>query len=222
MVLLFYKPPVDPDPRSVLSVLLVPMTVVIRHVKRTRSELIGEEMYIDIPLRYSLFPNQVYTLSAVPDDDLIVVQPNEAEFHEEHLNSSVPSFQVIFNRVITDVNLSLTHQSSSSCVWKSEVCLLPNRVRTLSLPPNEKLLNVWSSFIKGISGSVLSSLMDKLLEERVITDAEREEANVMPNRSDRARFVIDTVRNKGESATSQMIESRCELDSFFCEYVGLI
>ncbi|XP_042070115.1 uncharacterized protein LOC102310359 isoform X1 [Haplochromis burtoni] len=222
LILLFYKPPVDPHPRSVLSVLLVPMTVVIRHVKHTRSELIGEEMYIDIPSRCSLFPKQVYTLSTAPDDDLIVVQPNEAEFHGEYFNSSVPSFQVIFNRVITDVNLSLTHQSSFSCVWKSEVCLLPNRVRTLSLPPNEKLLNVRSSIIKGISGPVLSSLMDKLLEKKVITDAEREEADVIQNRSERARFVIDTVRNKGERATSQMIESLCELDSFFCEYVGLI
>ncbi|XP_039907168.1 NACHT, LRR and PYD domains-containing protein 1a-like [Simochromis diagramma] len=222
LILLFYKPPVDPHPRSVLSVLLVPRNVVIRHVKRTRRELNGEEMYIDIPSRCSLFPKQVYTLSTAPDDDLIVVQPNEAEFHGEYFNSSVASFQVIFNRVITDVNLSLTHQSSSSCVWKSEVCLLPNRVRTLSLPPNEKLLNVRSSIIKGISGPVLSSLMDKLLEKKVITDAEMEEANVIQNRSDRARFVIDTVRNKGERATSQMTESLCELDSFFCEYVGLI
>ncbi|XP_039473384.1 NACHT, LRR and PYD domains-containing protein 1a-like isoform X1 [Oreochromis aureus] len=222
LILLFYKPRADPDPRSVLSVLLVPGNVVIHQVLRTRRELNGEEMYIETPSRCSLFPKQVYTLSTVPDDDLIVVQPNEAEFHDEYFNSSVPSFQVIFKRVITDVNLSLTHQASANRVWEREVCLLPNRVRTLSLPPNERLLNVRSSFIDRISGPVLSSLMDKLLEKKVITDAEREEANVMPNRSDKARFVIDTVRNKGERATSQMIESLCELDFFFCEHLGLI
>ncbi|XP_019208207.1 NACHT, LRR and PYD domains-containing protein 1-like [Oreochromis niloticus] len=222
LIFLFYKPLVDHHPRSVLSVLLVPRNVVIRDVLHTRRELNGEEMYIDTHSRCSLFPKQVYTLSTAPDDDLIVVQPNEAEFHEEYFNSSVTLFQVIFKRDITDVNLSLTHQNSSSCVWKSEVCLLPNRMRTLSLPPNEKLLNVRRSIIKGISGPVLSSLLDTLLENMVITDAEREEADVMKNRSRRARFVIDTVRRKGEAASSQMIESLCELDFFFCQQIGLI
>ncbi|XP_063344853.1 NACHT, LRR and PYD domains-containing protein 1-like [Pelmatolapia mariae] len=222
LIFLFYKPLVNPHPRSVLSVLLLPRNVVIRHVLHARRELNGKEMYIDTHSRCSLFPKQVYTLSTAPDDDLIVVQPNEAEFHEEYFNSSFTLFQVIFKRDITDVNLSLTHQNSPSCVWKSEVCLLPNRMRIVSLPPNERLLNVRTSIINGISGPVLSSLLDTLLEKKVITDAEREEANVMPNKSNRARFVIDTVRNKGERASSQMIESLCELDSFFCEYLGLI
>uniref|UniRef100_A0A3P8R0I7 Uncharacterized protein n=1 Tax=Astatotilapia calliptera TaxID=8154 RepID=A0A3P8R0I7_ASTCA len=68
------------------------------------------------------------------------------------------------------------------------------------------LLNVRSCFIDGISPPVLNSLLDRLLEKKVITDAEREEADAMQNRSNRARCVIDTVRKKGEAASSQMIE----------------
>lgn len=67
---------------------------------------------------------------------------------------------------------------------------------TLSRPPSQRLLNTQSCFIEGISGPVLSSLIDKLLEKKVITDAEREAADAMKNRGEKARFVIDTVRSE--------------------------
>uniref|UniRef100_A0A3P9CZU3 Uncharacterized protein n=1 Tax=Maylandia zebra TaxID=106582 RepID=A0A3P9CZU3_9CICH len=86
----------------------------------------------------------------------------------------------------------------------------------------DELSALRSCFIKSISGPVLSSLMDKLLDEKVLTDAEMDAADVIQNRSDRARFVIDTVRKKGEAASSQMIEFLCELDPFLCEYLGLV
>uniref|UniRef100_A0A668SH16 CARD domain-containing protein n=1 Tax=Oreochromis aureus TaxID=47969 RepID=A0A668SH16_OREAU len=75
-----------------------------------------------------------------------------------------------------------------------------------------------SCFIKSISGPVLSSLLDKLLEKKVITH----EADAMQSRSDRARFVIDTVRRKGEAASSQMIEFLRELDAFLHRNLFLI
>uniref|UniRef100_A0A3P9CYU6 Uncharacterized protein n=1 Tax=Maylandia zebra TaxID=106582 RepID=A0A3P9CYU6_9CICH len=84
-----------------------------------------------------------------------------------------------------------------------------------------RLLNVRSCFIDGISPPVLNSLLDRLLEKKVITDAEREEADTMQNRSNRARCVIDTVRKKGEAASSQMIEFLSELDLLLCEHLGL-
>uniref|UniRef100_A0A3P9D093 Uncharacterized protein n=1 Tax=Maylandia zebra TaxID=106582 RepID=A0A3P9D093_9CICH len=84
----------------------------------------------------------------------------------------------------------------------------------------DRLLNVRSCFIDGISPPVLNSLLDRLLEKKVITDAEREEADTMQNRSNRARCVIDTVRKKGEAASSQMIEFLSELDLLLCEHLG--
>ncbi|XP_063340657.1 NACHT, LRR and PYD domains-containing protein 1-like [Pelmatolapia mariae] len=222
LVLLFYKPPEDGDLRSVLSVLLVPRNVVICQVKNIRSELIGEETYIDIPSKCNLHPNQVYTLSTVPDDGLIVVQPSETVFDDMSPDNPVPSFQVIFNRLTRNINLSLKHQSSSSCVWKSEVCLLPNRMRSMSICSKKKLLNVRSLFIDKISKPVLNSLLDKLLEKNVITDAEREAADAKKKRRKIARFVFDTVRRKGENAILEMTESLCELDSFLCRNLGLL
>ncbi|XP_026035087.1 NACHT, LRR and PYD domains-containing protein 1b allele 3-like [Astatotilapia calliptera] len=222
LVLLFYKPPEELNLRSFLNVLLLPRNIMIHDVKNKRRELVGEEMYIDVPSKCILYPKQVYSLSTVPDDDLIVVQPNEAEFDEEHLNYSITTFQVILKTIITDINLSVTHQGSSSCIWEREVCLLPNRVRDMTASPKKRLLNVRSSFIDRISGPVLSSLMDKLLEKGLMVDGDREEADTMQTRSDRARFVIDTVRRKGEAASSQMIEFLRELDAFLHRNLFLI
>uniref|UniRef100_A0A3B4WYT7 CARD domain-containing protein n=1 Tax=Seriola lalandi dorsalis TaxID=1841481 RepID=A0A3B4WYT7_SERLL len=67
-----------------------------------------------------------------------------------------------------------------------------------------------------------SSLLDKLLEKKVITDSEWESADEMQNKRDKARFVIDTVRKKGEAASSEMIEFLCETDPFLCEHLGLL
>uniref|UniRef100_A0A3B4VNY5 CARD domain-containing protein n=1 Tax=Seriola dumerili TaxID=41447 RepID=A0A3B4VNY5_SERDU len=68
---------------------------------------------------------------------------------------------------------------------------------------------------------VLQSLLDKLLEIQVITDPEWESVDEMQNKRDKVRFVIDTVRKKGEAASSEMIEFLCEADPFLCEHLGL-
>ncbi|XP_042366795.1 uncharacterized protein LOC121960956 [Plectropomus leopardus] len=166
LVLLFYRPPADPDPTSLLNVLLLPRNVALRDVLRTRKKLVGDEM---------------------------------------RATSRPPSVS-----------------------GKDEFCLSSTGVRrscgqsAVNLPPHEKLLDGRSSFIDGISGPVLKSLLDKLLEKKVMSDPERESADVMPNTRDKARFVIDTVRKKGEAASSEMIEFLCEADPFLCEHLGFI
>uniref|UniRef100_A0A8P4KKX6 CARD domain-containing protein n=1 Tax=Dicentrarchus labrax TaxID=13489 RepID=A0A8P4KKX6_DICLA len=49
-----------------------------------------------------------------------------------------------------------------------------------------------------------------------------ESADEIQNKSDKARFVIDTVRKKGEAAGSEMIDFLCEVDPFLSEHLGLI
>uniref|UniRef100_A0A3Q4GQ69 FIIND domain-containing protein n=1 Tax=Neolamprologus brichardi TaxID=32507 RepID=A0A3Q4GQ69_NEOBR len=203
LVLLFYKPPVDLDLRSFLNVLLLPRNVVIRDVQRTRRKLIGDERYIDTPPHCKLHPKQVYTLSAVPEDDLIKVQPTEADFDDEYHDSYFTSFQVILRIVFRDISLSLKEKSSSTCVWERDLCIFSPTVGTINLPPSERLLNTRSCFIEGISEPNLNSLIDKLLGKKVITEAEREAADTKQNRGKKARFVIDTVRSKGASLTSR-------------------
>lgn len=92
----------------------------IRDVQRTRRKLNGDERYIDTPPHCKLHPKQVYTLSTVPGDDLIKVQPKEADFDDEYHDSYFTTFQVIL-RILTDVDLSLKEKSSSTCVWERDV-----------------------------------------------------------------------------------------------------
>uniref|UniRef100_A0A673ATH3 CARD domain-containing protein n=1 Tax=Sphaeramia orbicularis TaxID=375764 RepID=A0A673ATH3_9TELE len=48
-----------------------------------------------------------------------------------------------------------------------------------------------------------------------------DEVNGMQTRADKARLVIDTVRRKGEDASSDMVKFLCELDPFLCSSIGL-
>ncbi|XP_042070116.1 NACHT, LRR and PYD domains-containing protein 1b allele 3-like isoform X2 [Haplochromis burtoni] len=221
LVLLFYKPPVEPDLRSILNVLLLPRNIVIRDVQRTRRKLNGDERYIDTSPHCKLHPKQVYTLSTVPEDDSVLVQPIEAEFDEEYHDSYFTTFQVILRIVFRDISLSLKEKSSSTCVWERDLCIFSPTVGTINLSPSERLLNTRSCFIEGISGPNLSSLIDKLLEKKVITDAEREAADAMENKREEARFVIDTVRSKGDDASSELINFLRELDKTLFEHLRL-
>ncbi|XP_067434683.1 caspase recruitment domain-containing protein 8-like [Thunnus thynnus] len=228
MVLLFYRPPTDPDPESVLNVLLLPKNVMLRDVLHTRKKLVGDERYIETPAHCKLLPKQEYRLSTSPEDDSVLVQPTEAEFDEESYTNYVSSFQVNLKTIMKNIKLFLKDTKSSHCVWERHVCLLSTGVRrtcgpsALTLPSNERLMDIRTCFINRISGPVLKSLLDKMFEKKVITDSERESADEMQNKSDKARFVIDTVRNKGEAASSEMIEFLCEEDLFLCEHLGLM
>ncbi|XP_071396947.1 caspase recruitment domain-containing protein 8-like [Centroberyx affinis] len=228
LVLLFYNPPVDPDLRSVLNVLLLPGNIVLSEVLNGRRERNKDERFIEISPHCKLHPEQEYTLSTSPEDDLILIQPKEAEFDSESDNNYVPTFQVTFKKIIEDIMLFLKHSNDSQCVWERQVCLLSAAVRKpqvqsgLSLPSNKKLFYIRSSFTDGISGPVLKSLLDRLFEKTVVTDSERESADEMQMKSDKARFVIDTVRKKGEAASSEMITILCEVDPCLCGHLGLI
>ncbi|XP_071782775.1 caspase recruitment domain-containing protein 8-like [Centroberyx gerrardi] len=228
LVLLFYKPPVDPDLRSVLNVLLLPGNIVLNEVLKERRERNKDERFIEISPHCKLHPEKKYTLFTSPEDDLILIQPKEAEFNSESYHNYFPTFQVTFKKIIEDIRLLLKDSSNSQCVWERQVCVSSAAVRKSqnpngsSLSSNERLLGIRSSFIDKISGPVLKSLLDKLFEKRVITDSERESADEIQNQRDKARHVIDTVRKKGEAASSEMIAFLCEVDPFFSGHLGLI
>uniref|UniRef100_UPI0037E79C6E caspase recruitment domain-containing protein 8-like n=1 Tax=Semicossyphus pulcher TaxID=241346 RepID=UPI0037E79C6E len=223
LVLLFYRPPVDPDLTSLLNVLLLPKNVVLRDVLRTRKKLVGDERYIEMSPHCKLHPQQEYTLSTCPEDDSVLVEPTKAEFDCDDYDNYFPSFQVNLEKIMKHIKLCL-RDTSSHGVWERRVCLSssgrPCGPSALNLPPNERLLDSRCSLIDGISGPNLDNLLDKLFEKTVITDPEKETANKMPNKRDKARFVIDTVRKKGEAASSEMIEALCVVDPFFCEHLG--
>ncbi|XP_018534680.1 NACHT, LRR and PYD domains-containing protein 1-like [Lates calcarifer] len=227
LVLLFYRPPADPDPESLLNVLLLPRNVPLRDVLRTRKKLVGDETYIETSPHCKLIPGQVYTLSTCPEDHSLLVQPTEAEFDSDNYDDYFPSFQVSWETRLKHVKLVLRDSDGSHSAWERRVCLWSSGGKRwcgpspLNVASNQRLLDVRSSFIDGISGPVLKSLLDKLFEKRVMSDSERESADETQNKRDKARLVVDTVRRKGEAASSEMIELLCELDPFLCEHLEL-
>ncbi|XP_060920588.1 uncharacterized protein LOC132994325 [Labrus mixtus] len=228
LVLLFYRPPANPDPSSLLKVLLLPTNVVLRDVLRTRKKLVGDESYIETSPHCKLHPQQDYTLSTCPEDDTVLVEPTAAEFECHNYDNYFPSFQVNLEQIMKHITLVLRHTTDSCSVWKRQVFLWSSGVNgscgpsTLKQPAKQRLLAIRCSFIAGVSAPVLKSLLDKLFEETVMTDSERESTDEMPNTSDKARSVIDTVRKKGDAASSKMIKALCDLDPFLCKHLRLI
>ncbi|XP_029934639.1 uncharacterized protein LOC115378519 [Myripristis murdjan] len=226
-VLLFYTPPVDPDPTSFLHVLLQPGNVVISDVQNKRRKRKADEMYIETPIHCKLQPNQEYTLSTFPEDESVLIQPKKAEFYNEIFDNYFATFEVTLEQIRRNIHLSLTDSNSSLCVWEGQIDLPSAAIRkpqgqsAVGLRPDMSLLSIRSSFISGVSGPVLQSLLDGLLEKWVINDSEREAAHGMQNRADKACFVIDMVWRKGEAARSEMIALLCDIDPFFCRHLGM-
>uniref|UniRef100_A0A3Q2QDA1 CARD domain-containing protein n=1 Tax=Fundulus heteroclitus TaxID=8078 RepID=A0A3Q2QDA1_FUNHE len=94
-------------------------------------------------------------------------------------------------------------------------------IENTGLSADEQLREHRTKIINGISEANLNSLLDKLLEINVISDAEREEVEENKIR-DKARLLVDTVRRKGDAASSEMISLLTELDPYFSEHLGLI
>uniref|UniRef100_A0A665UEZ4 CARD domain-containing protein n=1 Tax=Echeneis naucrates TaxID=173247 RepID=A0A665UEZ4_ECHNA len=75
----------------------------------------------------------------------------------------------------------------------------------------KKLCAVRAEFIQRVSDTVLNQLLDKLLQRGVISDEEMESARTK-SRPEKAKDVIDSVRRKGEEASSILIAALCQLD----------
>ena len=81
---------------------------------------------------------------------------------------------------------------------------------------------VRTKFIQRVSESVLNSLLDKLLEKKVISDEEMESVRSEKIKQDKARLIIDKVWKKGNKASSVMITFLHELDPYLSEDLRLI
>ncbi|KAM3593956.1 uncharacterized protein V6R79_026449 [Siganus canaliculatus] len=223
LVLLFYRPPAQEEPESVLKVLLLPRNVVLRDVLRYRKKLCPDERYLETSPHCKLQPQQEYTLSTHPEEDWILVQPPEAEFDSDGYDDYYPSFEVILERILKHLKLIVRDVNSSKSVWENRVNLRSAGVnKSCDQGPSAQILkDIRSSFIDGVSAPVLQSLLDKLLEKQVLSDSEKDEVSKPQSDRDRARYVIDVVRKKGDAASSEMIDFLCELDPFLCQHLGL-
>ncbi|KAM3614365.1 uncharacterized protein V6R79_013267 [Siganus canaliculatus] len=127
------------------------------------------------------------------------------------------------------VSLSV-HDEESREVWKREVSLtdperrnVPAQVRSPAedlVSAEERLLSVRTEFIARVSDSNLKQILDRLLERRIVNDEEYESARALTG-ADKARTVIDTVRRKGNSASSVLISALCEVDPYLSRELNL-
>uniref|UniRef100_A0A3Q4GLE7 CARD domain-containing protein n=1 Tax=Neolamprologus brichardi TaxID=32507 RepID=A0A3Q4GLE7_NEOBR len=83
------------------------------------------------------------------------------------------------------------------------------------------LFAVRKQFVDQVSDSTVNQLLDSLLQQGIINKEEMDSARIKP-RADRARDVIDVVRNKGEEASSSLIDGLRELDPYLSETLHLI
>nr|XP_046194631.1 NACHT, LRR and PYD domains-containing protein 1 homolog isoform X2 [Oncorhynchus gorbuscha] len=76
----------------------------------------------------------------------------------------------------------------------------------------QQLRSVRTEFVKRVSGPVLDSLLDGLLQHTVINQEEMESVKVIAERAEKARDIIDMVLRKGTESCSRMINLLGEMD----------
>ncbi|XP_062324006.1 GTPase IMAP family member 8-like, partial [Osmerus eperlanus] len=76
------------------------------------------------------------------------------------------------------------------------------------------------AFVERVSKPVLDYLLDGLLQESVINNAEKDEAKVETQRAERARATIDMVLRKGDESCSVMRRLLCDMDPYLYSTLG--
>lgn len=152
------------------------------------------------------------------------IQPEEKEFHPDFGPNYHQTFEVRFPANTEEALITVQDQAQTE-VWRwdtdlTDVQSRDNQPRLQSLPPGNRLFSVRKQFVQKVSESTLNELLDSLYQEKIISKEEMEAAKIKP-RAERARHVIDVVRNKGRRASSFLIDELCELDEHLFDTLGL-
>ncbi|KAK9528072.1 hypothetical protein VZT92_014568 [Zoarces viviparus] len=211
-VLLFLRPPHSSD--QILNVLLLQKNIPVHEVSKDQQPA----TYINISSEcdQDIYIGKRYHVHCEPEG--FHIQPECKLFDSTYGPNFHPTFEVFLTPNMETVTLSVQDEEMNA-VWNRRVLLEGPRAeiqqRNVSavdrVPADQKLFSVRTQFVDRVSDSVLNQLLDKLLEHRVITDAEMESTRTR-NRADKARDAIDTVRRKGSIACSVLIAALCEVD----------
>ena len=85
----------------------------------------------------------------------------------------------------------------------------------------EMLRSARFDFIERVPEATIQRLLDKLLSEKVLNDAEMEAISEEKGRAHRARRLIDMVRKKGDEPSLRMICALRQLDPKLHQLLGL-
>lgn len=151
------------------------------------------------------------------------IQPERALFRSRFGPNYHPTFEVFLTELLNSVTLVVQDQDRTE-VWRRKVYLtetLRNVPEAGRVPAEERLFNVRSQLIKKVNETVLKKLLDKLLENHVITNEEMESVRSQ-SRADKVRDVIDMVRKKGTKASSDLIAALCTEDPYLSRELKLM
>ncbi|KAK9528068.1 hypothetical protein VZT92_014566 [Zoarces viviparus] len=213
-VLLFLRPPDVDD--QILDVLLLQDNIPVDEVARRQQPA----KYIKSSSECELDVGKKYHVHCEPDG--FHIQPECKLFDSRYGPNFHPTFEVFLTPNTKKVTLSVLDEERNA-VWERLVSLgpraeiqqtNPGRVPAQDrVPADQKLFSVRTQFVNRVSDSVLNQLLDKLLEHRVITDAEMQSTRTKHG-ADKARDMIDTVRRKGSEACSVLIAALREVDEW--------
>ncbi|KAL4006227.1 solute carrier family 31 (copper transporter), member 1 [Sarotherodon galilaeus] len=211
-VLLFFRPS-ETEPARI-NVFLLQENIPLSEVSAQQHD---DAKYIQTPADCLFSFSQRYSVHCDPESRII--QPKQTQFRSKSGPNYHPTFQVFLSTNSGFVTLIVKDREGNE-IWKSSVCLPAPRTETLmrnvpaesGVPADERLRTVHSRFIARVSEPVLNKLLDKLLEQHVISDQEMESVRSQQSRADKARDVINTVRRKGLIASSLLIDALCEED----------
>ncbi|XP_019134321.1 caspase recruitment domain-containing protein 8 [Larimichthys crocea] len=213
-----------------LYVYLLPRNVDLKEVMN--SQQLPYE-YIETTPRCRLIKNQSYSLDC---PEATEIQPEEEEFDMDFGPNYDPMFEIFLPTNTKTVTVTVQDQTQER-VWSRKVNLPASRTGTqqsnipaedrvpaevrvpeedrvpaeVTVPADQRLFSVRTEFIDRVSGPVLNQLLDKLLARGIINDHETESVRGKV-RADKARDLIDTVRNKGAEGSSVLIAALCEVD----------
>ncbi|XP_026217996.1 NLR family CARD domain-containing protein 3-like isoform X2 [Anabas testudineus] len=236
-VLLFLEQPNTKTQRQNLNVFLLPKNISVEEVRAQHLDA----KYIKAPSKCKLFKDQRYTVHC---PKACMIQPEEEDFDVDFGPNYHPTFEIRLPTNTEEVTIRIQNQRRTT-VWKRQIDLtgpgspgtasdspwtptVPTHTKrvaadgnvpalTLNIPAEKMLKFVRTQFIKSVSEPVLKILLDKLLDQGVITDDEMEPISGTAERADKARDLINTVRRKGTDASLALITALHEEDPFLSD-----
>ncbi|XP_038567072.1 uncharacterized protein LOC119897442 [Micropterus salmoides] len=217
-VLLFLGPPNPRTQRQKLNVFLLPSNIHLDEVRKQQ----GNCENIEAPSKCKFIKDESYTVQC---PEAIKVQPKRADFILDFGPNYHPTFEIRLPTNTEEVTIMVQDQRKTE-IWEHEVDLTDltlhelNVLRPQSGSPRSRLTSVRPQFVEAVSEPVLNQLLDQLLHQGIINQEEMDSARTRP-RADRARAVIDMVRNKGTQASSALIEDFSMLDPHLSRTLNL-
>ncbi|XP_058869468.1 uncharacterized protein LOC131720946 [Acipenser ruthenus] len=205
LVLLFLSKLVT---RKALDVHLLPSNVVLDEVKKKQEN----GTFLRMPAECVIMEGETYNISC--DLEEARVQPKEHVYYRDYNQNFLPTFQIILNDDVIDLELQLFKSSDkNTAIWSRWV---PIDVCRSSQPPVQRLMAMRKDFIEGVNVSVIGSLLDDLLQIRVLNDSEVEAVKQGETcTSAKARNLIDMVRKKGSEASKALLSKLEKRDPMF-------